>query len=160
MTVFKFEQDFADSLRCIPMQVRYNLDACGVKLSLAQWHQLSLQQRQQLLDMPCTTSADLQTYHHCLDRWLLAQTGTPVTDLSPDKQTAWRIATTISELPQDLVTKATQLGVYISIEQWQQLTALQRFALLKLSRSGHESHNFLPALVEFGLRSEDVSDDF
>jgi hypothetical protein len=159
MAVFNFEQDFADSLRCIPMQIRYNLDACGVKLSLAQWHQLSLRQRQQLLDMPCATSAELQAYRHCLDRWLLTQTGTPVVDLSPDKQATWVIATTASELPQDLATKATQHGVHISKEQWQQLTALQRFALLKLSRSGHESHNFLPALVEFGLRSEDVSGD-
>ncbi|WP_439648941.1 nitrate reductase associated protein [Leptolyngbya ohadii] len=31
------------------------------------------------------------------------------------------------------------------------LTAMQRFALIKLSRSQHENKNFLPALREFNL---------
>jgi hypothetical protein len=33
------------------------------------------------------------------------------------------------------------------------LTPLQRFALIKLTRSQHENNNFLPALIEFGLGS-------
>jgi hypothetical protein len=36
-------------------------------------------------------------------------------------------------------------------EQWAALSPLQRFALIKLSRSSHENSNFLPALKEFQL---------
>jgi hypothetical protein len=39
----------------------------------------------------------------------------------------------------------------LSLEQWASLLPLQRFALIKLSRSNHENHNFVPALQEFGL---------
>lgn len=34
---FAFESDFVDSLRCIPMVVRYKLDTCGIKLKLPEW---------------------------------------------------------------------------------------------------------------------------
>jgi hypothetical protein len=36
-------------------------------------------------------------------------------------------------------------------EQWAGLSDLQRFALTKLTRSGHKNANLLPALKEFGL---------
>ncbi|MGB0562374.1 MAG: nitrate reductase associated protein, partial [Spirulinaceae cyanobacterium] len=39
----------------------------------------------------------------------------------------------------------------ISLTQWQALRPDQRFALIKLSRPGHENRNFLPAMQEFGL---------
>jgi hypothetical protein len=43
------------------------------------------------------------------------------------------------------------MGVNITLKQWQNLTPLQRFALLKLSHSSHENKNFLPALREFKI---------
>jgi hypothetical protein len=39
----------------------------------------------------------------------------------------------------------------ISLTQWRGLTVLQRFALLKLTRPGHENKNFSKAMKEFGL---------
>jgi hypothetical protein len=53
---FQFEADFVDSLRCIPMQVRMKLDTCGIKLKLTHWHQFTQQERQALVEMPCTTA--------------------------------------------------------------------------------------------------------
>ena len=44
-----------------------------------------------------------------------------------------------------------EFGLIISKQQWKTLTQLQRFALLKLSRPGHESKNFIRAVKEFGL---------
>jgi hypothetical protein len=43
------------------------------------------------------------------------------------------------------------LNCHISTDQWKSLSALQRFALLKLYRPGHENKNFKKALKEFGL---------
>ena len=44
-----------------------------------------------------------------------------------------------------------------SPEQWHTLSPLQRFALLKLTREGHESANFVPAMAEFGLGDEETA---
>jgi hypothetical protein len=51
----------------------------------------------------------------------------------------------------ELHQKAMELHQTISTEQWTGLTTLQRFALLKLCREGHENRNFPIALKEFGL---------
>jgi hypothetical protein len=85
LQIFDFERDFAGSLRCIPMIVRFKLDQCGVKLSLRQWSQL------------CQRPGPRPP---CLSIWA----------------------------------------------RW---TPLQRFALFKLTRAGHDNDNFGPALVEF-----------
>jgi len=49
--------------------------------------------------------------------------------------------------------KASELGVALTLTQWATLSADQRFALIKLSRSAHEHRNFLPALWEFQIVS-------
>jgi len=39
---FQFEKDFVeDGIRCIPMMVRFKLDACGIKLRLKEWSKFS-----------------------------------------------------------------------------------------------------------------------
>jgi hypothetical protein len=38
--LFVFEGDFVDNLRCIPMQVRYKLDTCSIKLRLSDWNRI------------------------------------------------------------------------------------------------------------------------
>jgi Conserved nitrate reductase-associated protein (Nitr_red_assoc) len=57
------------------------------------------------------------------------------------------------EIPTLIETKANAEGVKITLTEWEKLTPLQRFALIKLTRSQHENNNFLPALIEFGLGS-------
>lgn len=41
-TFFKFEADFVDTLRCVPMIVRFKLDTVGIKLSLRAWSRFAL----------------------------------------------------------------------------------------------------------------------
>jgi len=50
-----------------------------------------------------------------------------------------------------LQQQAQLIGSEISIGQWRNLYLLQRFALLKLCRPGHENRNFPIAMKEFGL---------
>jgi hypothetical protein len=54
-------------------------------------------------------------------------------------------------VPEQVLARAGEMGVVISQDQWAALHPLQRFALVKLVRPGHEGHNFGPALKEFGL---------
>ncbi|HEY9650011.1 MAG TPA: nitrate reductase associated protein [Coleofasciculaceae cyanobacterium] len=145
---FQFEADFVESLRCIPMQVRMKLDTCGVKLKLTHWHQFSQQERQTLVEMPCTTAQDIEIYRNYLQELVVQHTGTPASDLTIDSHPAWMDATII---PSNIQEKAQEFGVVITSQQWAELTPAQRFALIKLSRSSHENKNFFPALQEFQI---------
>ena len=145
---FQFEADFVDSLRCIPMQVRYKLDTCGVKLKLAHWNHFSQSERETLVEMPCNTDQEIASYREFLHQLVLEKTGTQANDLPIETHPAWIDTTNI---PSQVQEKAQELGINLSLEKWATLTTLERFALIKLSRSSHENANFLPAMKEFNL---------
>lgn len=145
---FKFEADFVDSLRCIPMQVRLKLDTCGVKLKLSHWHQFSQEERQNLVELPCNTPAEVRAYRKFIQQLVTDRTGKPASVLPIDPHPAWMDATVI---PTSLQEKAREFDLSITLEQWAALTPVQRFALIKLSRPSHENQNFLPAFKEFNL---------
>lgn len=143
---FQFEADFVESLRCIPMQVRLKLDTCGIKLKLPQWHQFGAVERQSLVDLPCLSAEEIAAYRRYLNGLVMAYTGAPATELAVELEPDWMQAVRVPTLVQ---AKADQVGWILTTEQWAVLTPLQRFALIKLSRSSHENSNFLPALEEF-----------
>ena len=145
---FEFEADFVDSWRCIPMQVRYKLDTCGIKLKLAEWNQMNQESRQNLAILPCDTDGQIHDYRHYIQELVLQLTGKPVAELPIETHPAWMDNTAI---PSSIHAKAQEIGVIITTEAWASLTILQRFALIKLSRPSHENKNFLPALQEFKL---------
>ncbi|NEQ27564.1 MAG: nitrate reductase maturation protein NarM [Microcoleus sp. SIO2G3] len=145
---FEFEQDFVESLRCVPMQVRYKLDTCGVKLKLSHWLQFTPSERQALADARCQTPSEVENYRNLVQQFVTQQTGTAAGTLAIDPHPAWLNDETVPIEPQ---TKAAELGGAIDLPQWKRLTPLQRFALIKLSRPGHENKNFRPALIEFHL---------
>ena len=145
---FEFEADFVDSWRCIPMQVRYKLDTGGIKLKLAEWNQMNQESRQNLAILPCDTDGQIHDYRHYIQDLVLQLTGKPVAELPIETHPAWMDNTAI---PSSIHEKAQEIGVIITTEAWASLTILQRFALIKLSRSSHENKNFLPALQEFKL---------
>ncbi|HEY9872541.1 MAG TPA: nitrate reductase associated protein [Candidatus Obscuribacterales bacterium] len=145
---FKFEADFVDSLRCIPMQVRLKLDTCGIKLKLQDWHKFTAAERERLVEMPCTIKEEIEAYRQFLSQLVLERTGTVAKDLPVEECPAWMDATM---MPETVNEKAQECGVKVTLEQWANLTPPQRFALIKLSRPSHENMNFLPALQEFNL---------
>lgn len=145
---FQFEADFIGSLQCIPMQVRMKLDNCGVKLKLAHWNQFSHQERQTLVDSPCNTEPECESYRNWLQNLVVLKTGQPAKELAIDPEPPWL---NNQEIPQSVLVKAKACQVELSLSQWSNLTPAQRFALIKLSRPSHENKNFLPALKEFGI---------
>jgi hypothetical protein len=147
--LFGFEQDFTQSLRCIPMIVRFKLDRCGIKLKLSHWQSITFEQKLSLVDFNCDTETELQAYRS-LVLAVCANQFTPQ-DLPISNLPEWL---EIEQIPEPVLQKAKQIEIEISLKDWQQLLPLQRFALIKLSRSNHENHNFLPALQEFGLNGE------
>ncbi|WP_338442424.1 nitrate reductase associated protein [Synechococcus elongatus IITB4] len=144
---FQFEADFVLSLRCIPMSVRRKLDDCGVKLKLEHWHRLAESERQWLVDQPCESDRDRQAYREQLRTWTQRDWGDPAKDLPIDPQPAWLRP----EIPEAVQTACHVLQIHLNPADWQALDPLQRFALIKLARPGHEHRNLYPALQEFGL---------
>lgn len=148
LSFFQFEADFVESLRCIPMVVRYKLDTCGVKLKLHHWTQFTTEERQALVELPCDSSTEAQQYRDRLQQQVIAHTGTPAGELAIDPHPEWMNPNTI---PASVQAKVQECQLSLSIQQWSDLMPVQRFALIKLSRSNHENRNFLPAMQEFGL---------
>ena len=145
---FQFEADFVESLRCVPMQVRLKLDTCGVKLKLPQWNKFNSDDRQRLVDTPCAMEPEIAAYRELLHQMILQRTGDTATDLAIDPHPDWE---NITIIPKSVQEKAQDVGATLTLAEWALLTPLRRFALIKLSLSGHENHNFLPALKEFRL---------
>lgn len=146
---FKFEEDFIeDNVRCIPMIVRFKLDACGIKLKLEEWYRFNVEERNTLVYKDCTLQDDILQYRAYLQQLVLQKTGMPATNLAVDPSPAWADTTKVFDM---LMHKAHKLGIAIPVWQWAALSNLQRFALVKLSRQSHESKNLPKALKEFGL---------
>jgi hypothetical protein len=145
--VFGFEADFAADLRCLPMAVRRKLDLAGVKLKRNQWHGLTAGERQRLLEWDDGAPAI-----EALRDWLLERSaalpGGRAGSLEPASQAAWQQG---KDWPESLRHSCGQLNLAIREEGWQELSELQRFALVKLSHPGHEHRNLPRALAEFGL---------
>jgi hypothetical protein len=147
-TFFDFEADFVDSLRCIPMLVRMKLDTCGVKLKLAEWNHFTQAECECLVELPCEGSADTSAYRDYVSNLILQHTGHEASLLAIEPDPAWL---NDREIPATVIAKIAEAGLEITLAQWANLTPLQRFALIKLTRSSHENNNFLPAIREFGL---------
>ena len=148
MTFFNFEADFVDSLRCIPMIVRLKLDTCGVKLKLAEWNHFTQVECEQLVELPCDKSVEINSYKEYVSKLIFQHTKSEASLLSIDPNPPWLNE---REVPTSITIKASECQTEISLDQWSMLSPLQRFALIKLTRSQHENNNFLPALTEFGL---------
>jgi len=146
---YKFEDDFvANNIKCIPMIARFKMDAAGIKLKLAEWSKFALDEKRQLSEMCCFTDKEVSLYRNYLAQLIMKRTGNIPTDLPINLNPVWANTDSVDELLQQ---KAKEYNWWISIEQWRALNNLQRFALLKLYRPGHENKNFPKAMREFNL---------
>jgi hypothetical protein len=150
---FDFEEDFIEeNVRCIPMLVRFKMDAAGIKLKLAEWSKFSVAERLSLAVDPADTPQEVKAYNQFLSGLIKKYTNAEATNLAIETVPAWSVLDSIPEMLQE---KTGEMGWVITLAQWQQLTSLQRFALLKLCRPGHENKNFPKAMKEFGLIREE-----
>jgi hypothetical protein len=90
---------------------------------------------------------DIEAYASAVQALVCQVQGAPAGTLPIEANPGWES----EAVPPEVVTQADQVGVAVPPEVWRSLTPLQRFALIKLSRPGHENRNFYPALVEFCL---------
>jgi hypothetical protein len=143
---FAFESDFVDTLRCVPMCVRLKLDMAGVKLKLNEWSKLDPAERAYMAEMPCGTRDEVRGFRDFTSLLVRINCGALPSMMEPPHP-LWEA----DAPPAQVTEKAAALGLPFPESAWNSLDALQRFALIKLSRPGHEGANFMPALKEFGV---------
>jgi hypothetical protein len=152
---FDFEEDFIEkNIRCIPMIVRFKMDKAGIKLKLAEWSQFSPGERIELATRPCSDQATIRHYRNYLGGLVKGHTGKDATGLLVEEYPAWADT---KQLPEILFYKLKEYGWQISVEEWKRLSDLQRFALVKLCKPGHESKNFSKAVIEFNLADSELT---
>lgn len=149
LQIFGFERDFADTLRCIPMSVRMKLDECGIKLSLRQWSRFNYEDRYELCYLSTASEVDRQRYRQFLKDLIRARANEEPVFLDRPQSVEWQDEQSVPLCLQEQII-AKELSP-LPTQKWASLTPLQRFALVKLCRSGHENHNLPAALNEFNL---------
>jgi hypothetical protein len=146
---FNFEEDFVErNIRCIPMIVRFKMDIVGIKLKMAEWSKFCTEERIELAKKPCTDEGETKLYHDYLAGLIKTYTDKEATGLAIDQDPVWA---ELNKVPDLLIEKLEEFELFISIDQWKGLSDLQRFALVKLCKPGHESKNFPRAIKEFAL---------
>lgn len=148
--LFNFEQDGRYALRRIPMCVRYRLDECGLKISLAAWILLSRDEREKLLTISIDAALVRQTFRDTLLEMLKPHADNP--DATIEEAAVNPKPACLQTVPTVMVAHLTELALPVpALNQWQNLSNLQRFTLIKLTRPSHRNSNLRLALQEFGL---------
>jgi len=146
---FQFEEEFMENnMRCIPMIIRFKMDMVGIKLKLFEWKRFSTEERLELALMSCGFNEEGKQYAGYLAGLIKKHTGRHPTNIEVNKTPTWK---DLHSMPAALIEKLKEFNWNLSIAQWGTLTDLQRFALLKLCRPGHENKNFPNAMKEFNL---------
>lgn len=134
------------------MTIRFNLDGCGIRISLTAWVMLSRTEREELVAMSCRSDAERAAFRLRLANMLSPHAGNPDAAIEYVEIDAHPIWQELQAVPQSVIDTLNELSLpLLTLPQWKSLNDLQRFAMIKLTRSGHKNANLLPALKEFGL---------
>ena len=147
--LFNFEVKSSENFTYIPMSVRFNLDRFGLRISLAQWLMLPLEDRKLLARFPVEDDAEIEpNFDHALYEMLRTHASVEPEWFTPDESPAWRDTASV---PQSVERQAKLAGLAgPSAARWAELEPFKRYVLAKLSRKQEINHDFIPAMKEFG----------
>ena len=145
---FAFEQDFLGNWRCIPLCMRRKLDLIGLKLKLSHWLAMSQSEREEIVLWPDDPSS-LRTLRAHLQTLTAAMAEGEAKPLPAALSEPWQQT---DALPPEVERAAAQRGINLPVAQWASLAELERFALCKLARPGHDHHNLEAAFSEVLLQ--------
>jgi hypothetical protein len=148
--MFDFERVSSENLTYMPMSVRFNLDRFGLRISLAQWQLLPHPDRELLARFPVDEDTQIEpNFDHALFEMMRTHANLEPEWFTPDPEPAWR---STAAVPESLLTHSRLAGATVpSVERWAQLDPFRRYILTKLTRKPQPSHDFVPAMREFGL---------
>ncbi|OAJ62731.1 hypothetical protein A6V36_20370 [Paraburkholderia ginsengiterrae] len=147
--LFNFEVQSSENFTYIPMSVRFNLDRFGLRITLAQWQMLPLEDRKLLARFPVEEDVEIEpNFDHALFEMLRTHANIEPEWFTPEDAPAWRRTDSVP----DGVSKQAQLAGLVApgVAQWAELAPFKRYVLAKLSRKQEINHDFVPAMKEFG----------
>jgi hypothetical protein len=153
--LFQFEIASSENLKFMPLCVRFNLDCAGLRVSLAEWQALSWQTRAALTAFPVESEADTPggaDFVQLLTQAMSNELGTVPADDPAAAAQVVQVIPDSAHINANVERQCRLIGVPIPDHAaWAALSDFQRYALAKLSRKEVANHDFLPALLEFGL---------
>lgn len=144
---YPFEGPATTDLSLIPLSIRYKLDRAEIKLHLAQWQRISLDDRQRLLKTSCDSATEVEAYRAVLVEIIERYFSAPPTSqpLSDDAPWADR-----SRWPQVVMAQCEHQSITLPpLTEWQALSDTDRHALFVLGRSKHAHDEFIAAMRLF-----------
>ncbi|MGH7780483.1 MAG: nitrate reductase associated protein [Candidatus Binataceae bacterium] len=142
---FKFEDEIYQTLSCLPMAAKRNLDAAGIKIGRSQWAQLSRGERLMVCEAHAETAGEMAALRLSIEKMVLAKAGSRPTELSAEVRESARPP---ANLPARLAACAEALGEPITQSAWNNLDEDERFALVKLGGGAKPRQNLRAALIE------------
>lgn len=148
--LFDFELVSSEDLTYMPMSVRFNLDRFGLRISLAQWQLLPHPDRALLARFPVDEDAQIEpNFDHALFEMMRTHANVEPEWFTPEQDPAWRGTATV---PEGVLNHSRAVtGTGLTPERWAALDPFKRYVLTKLTRKPEASHDFVPAMREFGL---------
>lgn len=147
MTRFAFEDETFATLALMPFAVRYRLDRVGLKLSLAAWHELPVDERLALCEHPVDSADDRAAFRARCMRDADA-TSAPAKPLAPATDPPpWRSLEAFTQV----AARAEALGRRPARVRWEALADEQAYVLWRLADPTKDEARFAAAAREFGL---------
>jgi hypothetical protein len=144
---YPFEGLATIDLSLIPLSIRYKLDRAEIKLHLTQWQKISLDDRQRLLDTPCSTATEVIAYRALLLELIERYFSAPPTSHPLTSDEPWANS---SRWPQVVIEQSEKQSTALPpVEKWQTLSEIDRHALFVLGRSKHAHQEFIAAVALF-----------
>jgi hypothetical protein len=146
--LFNFEVESSENFTYIPMSVRFNLDRFGLRITLAQWQLLPLEDRKLLARFPVDEDAQIEpNFDHAMFEMLRTHANVEPEWFTPEESPVWRRTDSV---PEGVARQAELAGLVTpSVGRWAELEPFKRYVLAKLSRKPEANHDFVPAMKEF-----------
>lgn len=144
---YPFEGTATVSLELIPLSVRHKLDCAEVKLHLPQWQALSLDERLQLIRLPCNSRDEVRAYRALLMEMIDRHHAVPPTPHPLTGDEPW---CDLARWPQVVIDQCERQSTALPpVERWSALSEADRHALFVLGRSKHSQGEFKAAMRLF-----------
>ncbi len=143
---YNFESEIYPSLSLIPLHVRMKLDITGSKISLKTWLVFSMEERWVLCHLPVETEEEGENFSSYLAFLTRRYVGEKLARVQAVTNPPWEDS---GQVPDSVRAKCDGIDRPVTLEEWSQWNAYQRFALSKLSVSTNEPEKFYQALQEF-----------
>ncbi len=80
------QRDLEEALVLMSRSVRDKLDRVGIKLHLAEWQALTIEERTQLRDQACGSAPEIERYRSDLEKMVLARCDKAVSKIPPARR--------------------------------------------------------------------------